>query len=70
MKNCLTMSKAAQRKNTLFNIGEMATHRATGRPRIIRHIKFNHDGEMILGFGNYPTGFVFAKHYRKYGEED
>ena len=64
------MTKGSQKQGSLFNVGDLATPRETGRTRIVRHIRFSVDGEIILGFGKYPTGFVFAKHYRQYGKKD
>lgn len=64
------MTKGSQKQGSLFNVGDLATHRETGRTRIVRHIRFSQEGEMLLGFGKYPTGFVFAKHYRQYGKKD
>lgn len=60
------MTKGSTKYGDLFNVGEMVINRETGKTRIVRHIKFSPEGEMLLGFGKIPLGFESAKIYRKY----
>jgi hypothetical protein len=51
----------------MFRVGILATHIETGTTRVIRHMRLSPvSGEQLLGFGRRPTGFCFAKDYKRY----
>ena len=44
-----------------FKIGQHIKHSSLKKPRQIRHMKFNSSGDLLVGVGRKPTGFLFAK---------
>lgn len=44
-----------------FKIGQHICHVSLKKPRNIRQMMFNKDGELLLGTGTHTTGWLFAK---------
>lgn len=44
-----------------FKIGQHICHVSLKKPRNIRQMMFNKDGELLLGTGTKTTGWLFAK---------
>lgn len=54
----------------MFKIGHLATNIETGTTRVVRHMRISIvSGEPLLGFGRKPTGFCFAKYYKRYKKD-
>ena len=44
-----------------FKIGQHICHVSLKKPRNIRQMMFNKNGDLLLGIGTHTTGWLFAK---------
>lgn len=44
-----------------FKIGQHIRHSSLKKPRNIRQMMFNKDGELLIGIGTNTVGWLFAK---------